>query len=80
MTLAFSHPVYQVLMAASGSTINRRNSYLLGIEFSDLNFLPVLAAFSIKLCKIVDSISSFPYNSTKYELRIRSEFWQILGA
>ena len=38
-----------------------------------------LAIQSIKLYKIVDSVSCFPYNSAKYKLRITSEFWQIEG-
>jgi hypothetical protein len=35
---------------------------------------------SIKLYKIVDSISCFPYNSRKYEIRISLEFWQNRGS
>jgi len=38
-----------------------------------------LAILSIKMYKIVDSVSCFPYNSAKYELRITSQFWQIEG-
>jgi hypothetical protein len=44
-----------------------------------LPFYYFLFFLSIKLHKIVDSISCFPYNSTKYEFRITLEIWQIGG-
>ncbi len=41
-----------------------------------LAFYQFWALLSIKLYKIVDSISCFPRNTMKYELRITLEFWR----
>ena len=49
----------------------------LELTFLRFPFYHSLLILSIKLYKTVDSISYFPYNSTKYELRIAWEFWQI---
>jgi hypothetical protein len=58
------------------STINRRSSYFFGIRFLTSTFLLL---FTFPVYKFIDSISYFPSNSTKDELRITLNFWQIEG-
>jgi len=48
--------------------------------FQVLAFCQFWALLYIKLYKIVASISCFPYNSRKYEVRISLEFWQNWGS
>ena len=53
---------------------------MLEIGSSNSNFLPLLVSFVYeivqKLYKIVDSISCFPSNTGKYEIRISLKIWQ----
>jgi len=52
---------------------------LFGISSSKCILLAVFATSVYKLHKVVDSVSCFLCNSTKYELRITLEFWQMGG-
>ena len=54
-------------------TINRRSSDLFSIGPSKST---LLSLFRYGVYKFIDSISYFPYNTIKDELRIILDFWQ----
>jgi len=64
------------LLLFSCITINRRSSDLFPIGPPRATLLPL---FTHGVYEFIDSISHFPYNTKKDELRIISDFWQTLG-